>query len=277
MVEYAGGRNNWYTVNWDDNVSTWKCNQGAKYINDNFYEECNKTLQLIVNDRPSLIPYVPLTGGMDSELVANCFLQSGIDFKIVMLDIAGYNQQEQQYAYQWCQKNNITPIIKTFTIDELVKISQKYIKDLIKSKNFLLSPIIWLMDWSAEQNGFVVFATGDVSYDLQRKEFFTGRMVDVVDHLRPGQHPSNFFMYTPELMASFVSQVDPLVDIRTNKFRFYQIPNRSKMDYTMPWSKDKEYHEKFLSKIHYITRAMSINKPIQWLGSKEQLLGQLLK
>lgn len=69
-------------------------------------------------------PLLYLSGGLDSELVANSFLEGNNKFKVVIfewLDNNGYitNGNEIFYAYRYCQKHNLIPIIKKINIDQL--------------------------------------------------------------------------------------------------------------------------------------------------------------
>lgn len=276
MTAFCGGKNNWYNVGWDKHKVTWQCLSPARYLNTNWKDECDTTAKLIIGDRPNLTPYIALTGGIDSEMVANCFVRNDIDFKVVMVDVAGYNHQELTYAYHWCEQNNITPIIKKFNASELVLLSRQYFKDLCEVKNMLLSPVIWLMDWISGHNGYIVYSAGDINYDLEQKKFYSDSMDYLIDYLRPGQHPSSFFMYTPELAASYISQFDPNVNERSNKFKFYDVVPRPKLDYIIPFSEDAVYNKEFMCWAYYVTSSKCYSER-NWFGTKEYVLSQLLE
>jgi hypothetical protein len=63
--------------------------------------------------------FIPLSGGMDSEYVFNCFL--GHKFIPIIVDTPA-NKKESAYAFRRCQETNIKPIIIEKTERELIKI-----------------------------------------------------------------------------------------------------------------------------------------------------------
>lgn len=276
MTVFSGGKNNWYSVGWDEHKVTWQCISPARYINTDWSSECDFVAKSIVSDRANLVPYIALTGGIDSEMVANCFVRNNINFKVVMVDVAGYNQQELEYARRWCKQNNITPIVKTFNITELIDLSRHYFRDLCKVKNMLLSPVIWLMDWIAEHNGYMIYSAGDINYDLDQKKFYSNSMDYLIDYLRPGQHPSSFFMYTPELVISYISQFDTTVDERSNKFKFYDVSPRPKLDYIIPLSEQEQYNKEFMNRAYYVTSSKYWSDR-NWFGTKEQIMKKIIR
>lgn len=69
-------------------------------------------------------PLLYLSGGLDSELVANAFLEAGIRFDVVIFEWTNngnhiINSSEIFHAYKFCKKHGIIPIIKQINIEKL--------------------------------------------------------------------------------------------------------------------------------------------------------------
>jgi hypothetical protein len=69
-------------------------------------------------------PLLYYSGGMDSELVANAMLDAGVKFTPVIFELTDNsgtcrNLHDIHYAYQYCSKHGLFPIIKKINIEEL--------------------------------------------------------------------------------------------------------------------------------------------------------------
>lgn len=69
-------------------------------------------------------PLLYLSGGLDSELVANAMIDAGINFTPVIfnyIDNHGnvINKEDVDYAYKFCTRNGLFPIFKQLNIKEL--------------------------------------------------------------------------------------------------------------------------------------------------------------
>lgn len=65
-----------------------------------------------------------LSGGMDSELVANAMLDARVKFTPVIFEFIGsngriYNGADIKFAYAFCSRHGLVPIVKTLNLDEL--------------------------------------------------------------------------------------------------------------------------------------------------------------
>lgn len=92
--------------------------------NDEHDLDLNYKTQLIEFCKTIENPLLYLSGGMDSELVANSFIEANVPFKVVVfewLDNNNFvrNRNEIFHAYKFCTKHNIIPIIKQIHIEKL--------------------------------------------------------------------------------------------------------------------------------------------------------------
>lgn len=69
-------------------------------------------------------PFLYLSGGLDSELLALTFIENEIEFKPVIFKYFDknnicINDFDTVYAFKFCKKFNLTPIVKNLNIEEL--------------------------------------------------------------------------------------------------------------------------------------------------------------
>ena len=112
-------RDNWIDISWDglpkrkqkENLRVIFNQKADKIIP--FDQACDQTAQEIYNKHKNL--YVALSGGCDSENVANTFYRNKIPFIPPILVYDNVEDQEQvkesSYAIEWCKKNKIEPCI----------------------------------------------------------------------------------------------------------------------------------------------------------------------
>lgn len=98
----------------DDDTRTYSINPNATSYIDNAI----MSLKTLEN------PMVFYSGGIDSELVLNCFNLAGIKCKVVIFeytDLQGniLNQHDLDNAYEYCQNHNINPIVKRLCLQSL--------------------------------------------------------------------------------------------------------------------------------------------------------------
>jgi hypothetical protein len=112
-------RDNWIDISWDG-LQRRKQKENLRVIFNQkadkiapFDQVCDQTAQEIYNQHKNL--YVALSGGCDSENVANTFYRNKIPFTPIILIYDNVNHQDQMleswYAIQWCKKHNIEPWI----------------------------------------------------------------------------------------------------------------------------------------------------------------------
>jgi asparagine synthetase B (glutamine-hydrolysing) len=122
---YPAGHNNWCSVNLTPKRFAFQVNSPASNELD-FQSACDFTAQTLYQDWGDQPLYLSLSGGLDSEVIANTFVRNHIPFVPIILCVDNFNSAESQYAKSWCQQHNIDPLIKNLTIVEYVDIIKKY-------------------------------------------------------------------------------------------------------------------------------------------------------
>lgn len=86
---------------------------------DSYFKETIKTLEYVYANKDGKM-YVLYSGGMDSEYVCEVLLHLKMDFTPVIVDIK-YNKHDIEYAFNFCQRKNIKPIVIDIDYDTFVE------------------------------------------------------------------------------------------------------------------------------------------------------------
>lgn len=145
-----------------------------------FRTECvmaaKKAASMNIKNKPII---VTMSGGLDSELIAQAFYLAGIPFKAligkltvgVADDVLVLNEHDYCYAEKWCIAHNIE--IEYCSID-VFKEAQLLTEYAMSSKGF--SPQyawhMYLMKWANDNGYFFVAGLGDIDIVLKDNEYF---------------------------------------------------------------------------------------------------------
>jgi len=274
VVEWSsGGRDNWFSVAMPEEKCLMRVNQKASRLITDFKEAARYNARCIFEDWGGKPLYLMLSGGIDSELVANAFLAENIPFTPIIVDLGEVNYTEKWYADYWCKKNNITPVVLSFTPAELVRqVLKPYLKVIPKyTQDYTTTIYLYLADYVEKLGGVCVSGLADPNWDVERQEFFCDYVDFPLTIHRNTKHPAGFFLYTPEIALSYVHQFDCSLDEQYNKIQFYDVGVRVKYSYFIPFL---SVSTEFL-KIKQL-REKGKKDPIpHWYGSKDQLLNTL--
>jgi hypothetical protein len=276
-------RNNWLDFSWEGHIPrkskenlTLTFKEKANTILP-FEQCCDQTAQEIADTCKNL--FLALSGGLDSECIANCFVRNNIPFTPIIQVIKDQEPGfETKWAFWWCRSNNIEPVI--YQLD-LEKSSQEII-DLCKSLKARITPGLMfplLCKEVEKYNGTMV--TGmQVEYhpDEQfhgREGFadFTGFLINESDFysevLYPNKHPWGFFYWSPEMLASTIHHWDTNVCMSDAKSVLYRAGWRPKM-FNLDFIKNK-LPILFKSRDYFGTADGFT------LGTKQEILSKLVK
>lgn len=169
-----------------------------------FKEAANYTATSISLTYPKV--HIAMSGGIDSEFVANVFYSGQYRFTpvIVLLD---ENTEESKHAIKWCEDRKIVPLI----FDHRNR-SEQFIKELIRISYENKFPGVTgsLVNYIAENiDGSVVTGDGDLNLDpftLQGLSLFESDYY--IAYQFKGSHPGGFFTYTPELFLACANELE---------------------------------------------------------------------
>lgn len=275
MTWMPGGHDDWFSVKVDESNFDLKINRHATMLYENFEDAASKAAQLLYQDWGKKPLYLALSGGMDSECTASILLKNKIPFTPVILKIGTLNQIETWYAEYWCRVNHVDPVILEYSIDEFVKEIARFGPILREVRNYNLTPILLLYKYAHQQGGSCIYAAGDINLDLSQKKFYCSSLDFVSNLVNVGDHPTAFFMYTPELALSYINQFDVDQSEQFNKIKFYNVLPRPKIDYVEAMRTTKQISDT-VYKLHCLFQEDLSGNQRYWYGTKEQIMQDLL-
>lgn len=221
------GHNDWYNVVFNPKFSI----SFDPYAFDSMemMDAASHTARLMKEANPNC--WISMSGGMDSEFVANTFYENSLEFTpIIWRD--PFNK-ESDMALHWCRERNLSPIMieKDISRDPLFtlfgRIAMRFDSTAVEG----IIPV-YLAHVAAKQGGSLITGTGIMTPDPPYPEPI-GTNAEFSDHdyfvdSVKGHHGS-FFLYTPEISYAMLSRIDSNMPTQEFKSRLYRIPFRAKM------------------------------------------------
>jgi len=203
-------------------------------------------------------------------------IKNKIEFVPVIVKFAQLNALETWYAEYWCYKNNQTPVILEYTLDQYREALKKFATQGAELKNFNLVPQLIVYDYVTQQQGHLIYCAGDMQFDINSKDQFYLHTFDLIsDIANVGKHPTSFYMYTPELLLSYMMGYDLELPENYNKINAYGVSPRPKISYQVDLSTDPTYFElKHQLSMDFNVPVDVQNKPC-YFGTREQIIQKL--
>jgi len=276
MTWRFGGHNDWFSVSVSEPNFRLRFNSRASTLYQNFDDAADHAAQLLFKEWGDRPLYLSLSGGLDSEFTARILLKNKIPFIPIIVKIGTLNQSESWYAEYWCHVNSIQPIILEYTIDAYVDCLALLSPKLKQIKNFYMTTSMLIYEYVDQLDGYCIFCGGDVNLDSASGKFYC-RSLDFASNLvDDSRHPTSFFMYTPELVLSYINKFDIAQDEQYNKLSFYNVTPRPKIDYIPALNANSQYRE-VMGKLSHLLKTDPFDTDTQkfWYGTKEQLIQTL--
>jgi len=284
--------NNWISLSWDglpvrqekENLKV-TINRRAKTLID-FDRACDLAASEIYDSHKNL--YLALSGGSDSEYVADCLVRNGIPFTPIILNYTHVKHNDQRYeswyARAWCKKHNITPMFVDMG-DYAQSADEKQKFALIKPRLSGTVPTIGFLSNLVKQHGGKLVTGYQLEYYPDHEQMtylepqlgsYHGFVMEESDlyleTLYPNEHPWALFYWSPETMAGFVSAWNTELTMQENKSAIYKTSLRPKFDY--PYDIFTMEQGKYRALFSY-QKWGTIDCAL--MGPREHLLAQLLE
>lgn len=198
--------------------------------------------------------YVAMSGGIDSEWVATCFHRQGIPFTPIIYEAEDLQTTDTFWAIQWCERNNLTPIIYKDTVQEfgkrIVTIASRFCTRQAGGPA-ILSPLTKFVE---QRGGYLVTGAafpeywpdpnlGYLKYKVQDVKLFDSQGNAIVDngwivhendiihaiHSCKG-HPFNFLSWNSEILLSYIHARDNTKNSASNKSNIFNCLPRPKQN-----------------------------------------------
>jgi hypothetical protein len=130
-------------------------------------EEIKTSAKLLANSTNRDI-WICMSGGIDSEVVANTFKDLGIPFRALIAQFPDkLNEHDIVYARRWCENNKIEYKIFNFDMLDFIKHGHtKYLKEGLVSNNIFRYFCIELLQYIEDINGFGILGGKSVGLRL---------------------------------------------------------------------------------------------------------------
>lgn len=201
---------------------------------------CNNVAQDIYETYKNL--YVAMSGGIDSENVANTFYRLKIPFKPIIFQAGDLHDIDSWWALKWCKDRKIEPIVIQHTIEEWIQNNMAVSKT--HCSRFGAGWLTPLLKYVETRGGYLVTGSGFFEYfpdpnldHLYKYPYLkdnnvvdefgvitnTGYVINETDLLQHKiqradyQHPYNFLSWTPEIVLSYISLRDMSKTSEENK------------------------------------------------------------
>lgn len=232
------GNNNWYSINYTTNQKNSDVDFNVAFhltepaLRMTFQDAADYTANKIAENYNNL--YLAMSGGMDSEVVAEALVRNNIKFTPLILK---ESTREHWYAIRWCQAHNIKPVVLDINI--IKNDITAYILRKCKDLDLRISPwpfLLYLKHYVELQGGHLITGEADLHYDTNEYNeahgangwFEIWNWALYTDIENPGQHPGSFFMYMPEMALAIAENTDMTVNTEEAKAKLYNIPFRIK-------------------------------------------------
>lgn len=202
-----------------------------------FHSAAKMTAELLYARHKKI--YLAYSGGLDSEFILKTFLDNGIPITPVIV-LTPHNHIESCYAFRFCRKYSLTPVVLEYTEKQLLEA----IYHIILSKVNHFSPtcacfihMLLVMKYAEENGGVMLCGEHPVS-DQGKNEFHSIMGTDMTFESGPFyyhalsnvDHPSAFYYHTLELFYAILHELDYTVHVNDAKTKLFGLEYRPKIE-----------------------------------------------
>ena len=284
-------RDNWIDISWDG-LAKRKQKENLRVIFNQkankiipFDQACDQVAHEIYSEHKNL--YVALSGGCDSENVANAFYRNKIPFTPVILIYDNVEDQEQikesWYAIEWCKKHKIEPWI-IHSQDFVGSLEEKHSFLDVRPRLFFGNVTSALLSKYMKEEGKALITGYQLEYYPDHEQMtylepqlgnYVGFVMEETDQyleaMCPDRHPWGFHYWSPDILAAFVNEWNVDLTMQENKANIYKVPHRPKMSYPSDIMPGDTYSNRKRLSVQFGTLDCAL------LGTKQSLLEKLVK
>ncbi|MBO01929.1 MAG: hypothetical protein CMG35_04750 [Candidatus Marinimicrobia bacterium] len=197
--------NNYFTTS--GHGSRWKVKlKSGDRFPDNYYKESIRAARLLDSsiDAPLVLLF---SGGLDSEYMVNVFIKSGVEFKVAIISYGDYNKHDNKYAFEFCKKRNIEPIVIDVDIEKFITSGR--IIEIANEAKCCAYQIPSIMEGILKVDGAVIMANGEPyvkNFDGDWRWEETERVNSYMNWYKQKNilGTPDFLRYTPQMTAGFL-------------------------------------------------------------------------
>jgi len=185
--------------------------------------------------------FIAMSGGIDSEYVAETFLKLNLPFTPVIFELENLNYLDVWHAHRWCYYNNIKPEVIKFHLKDYTSAVLKNLKEYRTRTPGGTAVLRIIRDYVRSKNGHLVTGGGDFEYypdptffhaspflfgydkeieDSSHNPIVEGFVLnepDIIRSIMMPEMPFNFYSWAPEIVLSYVAVRDLTKNNEENK------------------------------------------------------------
>lgn len=206
---------NWFNDNLNERINNHYLDYSVvlnlyQFQKLNFIDSCINTAKLIASTYDKQM-YIGLSGGMDSEFICRIFLENKIDF-IPIIATFYDNSLESNYAFRFCKKNKIEPMVIQISDKELIDLFYESVHKKLNGVGVNSLASLKCGKIVEKLNGVWIQSDhvygGDGFEKINQSDFYSAEWDSYNSVLCPNLISVEFFKYTPELLLSSVLVID---------------------------------------------------------------------
>jgi hypothetical protein len=176
--------------------------------------------------------WIAMSGGYDSEFVANCFYDNKIPFTPIIWRV--HDWPESDYAIRWCSQRGINPhIIDRDILSEPILGMLQKTAARMHTDHFLCTVNIALARVAEKHGGVLLSGTGVAMPEGIYPEPM-GENTHFAEHdffleMWSDKHPGSFLIYTVELFHALLKKTDTALHTQDAKALVYDLNFRPKL------------------------------------------------
>jgi hypothetical protein len=208
----------------------------------------NNVVEDICNTYKNKKIYLAMSGGVDSEFVANTLLKNNIDFIPIIFNVDDHNLLDTWWAYRWCKENKISYKNITISIDDyfenMINIAKKFCAKMVPG-----APAAeYCANLARENDGILLsgcafnelYIPDPIMFDeandpkLMNKIGYVHSEIEIIKAMLMPDMPITFLNWTPEITLSYIAARDPNKNTEENRFNLYKCSPRPKTALPVP-------------------------------------------
>lgn len=253
----------------------------AKPTSTDFHKQIDLAMCHMANAFHKKPIFLGLSGGLDSEYIANVLTRNKIPFSQICLKFDDYNKEEIKWAELWCKKTRNTLITVTVSPAKFIQYAvNNYHKEYL-TNNIGCYVNMFLADYVEKKyNGVLLTGDGDPggtwgynktgsTINKNLEQTFNYWDVDfILQMTRNGKHPRSAFSYFPDTVHSYMYCLDDQEEEQQAKSKLFDITIREKVD---AFNAIPEWQKYYSDLIKYV-KCKNLN-----IGTKHQALAWLVE
>lgn len=243
MIEVQGGHNNWYTFQYQE--GTFKMLFDSALAKPMSWDKASTyTAHKIAEKYDNL--YLALSGGLDSEYVANVLWRNNIDFTPLIVCLP--YSVDHHYAIKWCRDHQVEPEVIELELDDrrlYPEVERLISATGLYSHGCVINSLI--TNWVMQKGGYLITGEPTLGQRYNHKpitDLLDVWWIEFISQLVfPNyDHPAGFLNYTPEIFLSQALHLDTKLDDVESRAKLHGLPYRAKLSPPMPVLSDRMLH-----------------------------------